>query len=62
MARMQDRAPAQRGPRNAGTDDDTTVTVHVPLAFRRRRGRKVLVAPDGCMPQAAPPSPGRLPR
>jgi hypothetical protein len=25
----------------------TTVTMHIPLALRRRRGRKVLVAPDG---------------
>jgi len=27
--------------------EPTIVTVHVPLAFRRRRGRKILVVPDG---------------
>lgn len=28
-------------------DAGPTLTLHVPLAFRQRRGRKVLVAPDG---------------
>jgi hypothetical protein len=32
-----------------------TLTVHVPMAFRRRGGRKLIVAPDGtAMPAIAP--------
>jgi hypothetical protein len=34
---------------------DDTLMVHVPMAFRRRGGRKIIVAPDGsAMPAAAP--------
>lgn len=36
-----------------------TVTVHVPLAFRQRRGRKVLVAPDGAEPTTTAPASSR---
>ena len=34
---------------------DDTLTVHIPMTFRRRGGRKIIVAPDGsAMPAAAP--------
>jgi len=43
-----DTGAAARAGDNAGhADARPTVTVHVPLSFRQRRGRKVLVAPDG---------------
>lgn len=32
----------------------TSITVHVPLAIRRRGGRKLVVSPDGSAPGAAP--------
>lgn len=36
---------------------DDTLTVHVPMTFRRRGGRKIIVAPDGsAMPTASPRS------
>jgi hypothetical protein len=35
--------------------DGTTITVFVPLAWRRRGGRKVIVAPPGCDDWAPPP-------
>lgn len=56
---MPPSRPSQRGGL-PGTDAGT-VTVHVPLAFRQRRGRKVLVAPDGAGQAAlrAPQSPTR---
>jgi hypothetical protein len=34
---------------------DDTLTVHVPMAFRRRGGRKLIVAPDGTAMPASPP-------
>ena len=27
--------------------DSTTITVHIPMAWKRRGGRKVIIAPDG---------------
>jgi hypothetical protein len=61
MARAQNSASrlSPRRPVKTGTLDETSVTVHVPLAFRRRRGRKLLVAPDGAgrVPQTAPAPP-----
>jgi hypothetical protein len=64
MARVQDTAHRRSGRHqgNARPIDDTSVTVHVPIAFRHRRGRKVIVAPDGtgAVPQTARPSPGRF--
>jgi hypothetical protein len=35
--------------------DGTTITVFVPMAWRRRGGRKVIVAPPGCDDWAPPP-------
>jgi hypothetical protein len=35
--------------------DGSTITVFVPLAWRRRGGRKVIVAPPGCDDWAPPP-------
>ena len=35
--------------------DGTTVTVFVPMTWKRRGGRKVIVAPDGCDSWAPPP-------
>ena len=35
--------------------DDTTITVFVPMVWRRRGGRKVVVAPPGCDDWAPPP-------
>jgi hypothetical protein len=29
------------------SSDDDAITIHVPLAFRKRGGRKVIVTPDG---------------
>ncbi|SDB59468.1 hypothetical protein SAMN02982931_04802 [Bauldia litoralis] len=40
-------AEASAGDNAGHADARPTVTVHVPLSFRQRRGRKVLVAPDG---------------
>ena len=34
---------------------EDALTVHVPMAFRRRGGRKLIVAPDGSAMPAAPP-------
>jgi hypothetical protein len=34
---------------------EDALTVHVPMAFRRRGGRKIIVAPDGSAVPAAPP-------
>jgi hypothetical protein len=34
--------------------DARTVTVHVPIAIRRRGGRKLVLAPDGAEMTAAP--------
>ena len=34
---------------------EDALTVHVPMAFRRRGGRKLIVAPDGIAIPAAPP-------
>jgi hypothetical protein len=34
---------------------EDALTVHVPMAFRRRGGRKLIVAPDGTSIPAAPP-------
>lgn len=34
---------------------DDTLTVHVPMTFRRRGGRKIIVAPDGTAIAAAAP-------
>jgi hypothetical protein len=34
---------------------DDCLTVHVPMAFRRRGGRKLMVAPDGSLMSAATP-------
>ncbi|MEP0313200.1 hypothetical protein [Hyphomonas sp.] len=35
------------GPPAAQSADPTTITVHVPLTFKRRGGRKACVTPDG---------------
>ena len=35
--------------------DGSTITVFVPMAWRRRGGRKVIVAPPGCDDWAPPP-------
>ena len=35
--------------------DGSTITVFVPLAWRRRSGREVIVAPPGCDDWAPPP-------
>ena len=35
--------------------DGSTITVSVPMAWRRRGGRKVIVAPPGCADWAPPP-------
>ena len=35
--------------------DGTLITVFLPMTWRRRGGRKVIVAPDGCDSWAAPP-------
>ena len=35
--------------------DGSTITVFVPMAWRRRGGRKVIVAPPGCNDWAPPP-------
>jgi hypothetical protein len=35
--------------------DGSTITVFVPMAWRRRGGRKVIVAPAGCDDWAPPP-------
>ena len=35
--------------------DGSTITVFVPMALRRRGGRKVIVAPPGCDDWAPPP-------
>jgi hypothetical protein len=37
------------------SSDGTTITVFVPMAWRRRGGRKVIVAPPGCDDWAPPP-------
>jgi hypothetical protein len=37
------------------TPDGSTITVFVPMAWRRRGGRKVIVAPPGCDDWAPPP-------
>lgn len=34
--------------------DGTAITIHVPLTFRRRGGRKLIVSPTGEQPWAAP--------
>jgi hypothetical protein len=36
------------------TSDDRTVTVRVPISFRRRGGRKLVLAPDGADATAKP--------
>ena len=35
--------------------DGSTITVFVPMAWRRRGGRKIIVAPPGCDDWAPPP-------
>ena len=37
------------------TPDGRTITVFIPIAWRRRGGRKVIVAPAGCDDWAPPP-------
>jgi hypothetical protein len=32
---------------NASADEQTTITVHIPMTFRKRGGRKLVVTPDG---------------
>src|SRR5581483_6953144 len=56
----QNREP---GPRSAGclraaemSRNGSSITVHVPLAFRRRGGRKLVISPEGA-PAWAPPRP-----
>lgn len=34
---------------------DDGLTIHIPMTFRRRGGRKIIVAPDGTAIPAAPP-------
>jgi hypothetical protein len=40
--------------------DGSTITVFVPMAWRRRGGRKVIVAPPGCDDWAPPPKIDRV--
>ena len=35
--------------------DDTMITIFVPMAWRRRGGRKVIMPPSGCDDWASPP-------
>ena len=35
--------------------DGSTITVFLPMTWRRRGGRKIIVAPDGCDDWAPPP-------
>jgi hypothetical protein len=37
------------------SDDGSTITVFVPMTWRKRGGRKVIVAPPGCDGWAPPP-------
>ena len=37
------------------SDDGSTITVFVPMTWRRRGGRKVIIAPPGCDDWAPPP-------
>jgi hypothetical protein len=41
-------------PKPKVVDDGRTVTVRVPISFRRRGGRKLVLAPDGAKLAAAP--------
>ena len=34
--------------------DGTTFTIHIPVQFKRRGGRKLILTPDGVTPPAAP--------
>jgi hypothetical protein len=34
--------------------DGKTITVHIPMAWKRHWGRKVIIAPDGAMPGRRP--------
>jgi hypothetical protein len=43
------------------SSDGTTITVFVPMTWRRRGGRKVIVAPPGCADWAPPPKFDRAP-
>lgn len=54
-------AAASAGDSRDRAEAGPTVTVHVPLEFRQRRGRKVLVVPDGAGQTTlmASPSPAR---
>jgi hypothetical protein len=47
---VREVAPAAGGPRMTGATvsaDGDTITVHIPLTFRKRCGRKLVVTPDG---------------
>src|SRR5437588_10498289 len=49
------RIAGQRDAAEGGGLMSETFTVHVPMTFRRRGGRKLIVAPDGAaMPAIAP--------
>ena len=47
---------ASAGDSTGRADAGQTVTLHIPLAFHQRRGRRVLVAPDGAEPMALSPA------
>jgi hypothetical protein len=37
------------------TDDDRTLTVRIPLVFKKHGGRKTVISPDGAMWERRPP-------
>jgi hypothetical protein len=39
-----------RKPANDWEFDRKTITVHIPITFERRGGRKLIVVPEGCQP------------
>jgi hypothetical protein len=45
---------AQQGRAEGVSRDERTVTVHVPLSFRRKGGRKIVISPTGEEQRAAP--------
>jgi hypothetical protein len=46
---------ATRTPKNRITNDGRTVTVHVPITFRQRAGRKQILTPSGSAPWSPAP-------
>jgi hypothetical protein len=41
---------ASHSPKNRVSDDGKTVTVHIPVVFRQRAGRKQIIGPSGSAP------------